>query len=404
MPRNLDDSTKSFILRVAGFTVTLLVCFILWGHLFFLPRLRRRALKLSSEQGRRAPPQSYETLLLVGCGQTILVLSLLSFLFTLPIILSGRIDSDEAKALSADLTSSINFCEDDFQFSRYVAEPANVASSLGAYLPLAFHGLAGPPSQSWRRRPLRDGVRFAAAYATLGTIGVGSMALHALLTSWTQGGDEIPMLWYTATTCFCAFDILCWWKETHHQRRSERLGAAVGVSAIGATVTYILNRSDFTVFSLLFAIYSQTMILSILYLVIGFDWEHRQPSGPAAGIEFQVHVLLPLATTSGLLTIMSIVVWASEMVYCHTATRGMDFADATWVTDLVFVVWKWMIHPLWHVLTGLLAWIVVQVLFAAHGTQRGWGVASVKWSLAPYVLFEPIVMTDGNKAKPKKTL
>jgi hypothetical protein len=146
------------------------------------------------------------------------------------------------------------------------------------------------------------------------------------------------------------------------------------------------------------------MILSILYLVIGFDWEHRQPSGPAAGIEFQVHVLLPLATTSGLLTIMSIVVWASEMVYCHTATRDVHLADATWVTDLLFVVWNWMIHPLWHVLTGLLAWIVVQVLFAAHGTQRGWGVASVKWSLAPYVLFEPIVMTDGNKAKPKKTL
>lgn len=267
------------------------------------------------------------------------------------------------------LSSSINFCEQDFTNTPYIAEPANTISSLTCYVPLALLGLFGPPAACHRQHRTRK--RFVVIYSTLLAIGLGSMALHAFLTAETQGGDELPMLWFTAAAAFCALDIIL-------QKKSTLLAFVVGLSALAATTTYIGGRHDFTVFYILFSIYSQAMIFSVLYIAFGIDWNKIQPTGT----HFKATVLFPLAIATSWSTIIAIWTWVSEMLFCRAVMQ--DFMLGHVVGPFV---WNRMIHPMWHFWSGMLAWLLVQVLVAAHGMRQGWGNPSLQWFGAPYVSF-----------------
>jgi dihydroceramidase len=285
-----------------------------------------------------------------------------TILLTLPIV---SIQQEEAQ--EQELSSSINFCEEDFQHSSYIAEPANVTSSLACYVPLALLGLFGPPSKYSTKH-------FAATYVTLLAIGVGSMLLHALLTAEAQGGDELPMLWYTASIAYCAMDVIL-----HHVgTKSQGLGATVLASAVAVTATYIARREDFTIFYLMFSLYSQTIIVSILYIALKLDWEGTQ------GIEFKINVLFPLALSAGWFTILAIWTWVSEMLFCHAVTK-----DHIWGKVIAPLIWNRVVHPLWHFFSGMLAWLLIQLLLSAHGMQQQWGIPTLQWFGAPYVAFEP---------------
>ena len=91
-------------------------------------------------------------------------------------------------------------------------------SSLTCYVPLALFGL-------FSTRHGRRAKRFVVIYSTLLAIGLGSTALHALLTAQAQGGDELPMLWFTAAAAFCALDII--FHRTKHKVASN-IGRRIG--------------------------------------------------------------------------------------------------------------------------------------------------------------------------------
>lgn len=92
-------------------------------------------------------------------------------------------------------TASVNWCEEDYTLSDYVAEWWNTLSSL-------LIALAG----------LGAGVRLKnagaeAAYlllcASLLAVGVGSVAFHATLQKEHQSLDEVPMLWLATIANYC---------------------------------------------------------------------------------------------------------------------------------------------------------------------------------------------------------
>lgn len=377
MPQHLDPATKKLVLQVSSCTTLIILSFMLLGLWSILPKLRRRE-----------TIQKHNKSLLLGCLLTLILMSFVSTLLTLPVIYrvdnDGSSRKDDAPVL---LSSSINFCEQDFRHSTYIAEPANVASSLGSYVPLALLGLFGPPSQQWR------GTRFVVLWLALLSIGLGSTALHSLLTSYAQGGDELPMLWYTAATSYCLLDVITldWLSSKQNDNRSSFwLCCAVVLTAVAATATYVVNRSDFTVFYILFSIYSYISGVGLLYIVFLFDWERRQPLGQQVGLYFRSRVLMPLALTSATLTIAAVWTWVSEMVLCQAATRSEDPV----LGEFGFFVWNRLVHPLWHFTSAVMAWNLAWIIVAAHGMQRGWGVPRIDWFGAPYVMFEPLEEND----------
>lgn len=93
-------------------------------------------------------------------------------------------------------TSSIDFCENNYRFTPYVAELLNSASSLPISLSGVFAWVFTPsPYRSW--------IRFRLCWLAFITIGLGSCLFHATLRRSAQALDEIPMVLANFVFVFC---------------------------------------------------------------------------------------------------------------------------------------------------------------------------------------------------------
>mmetsp|Transcript_1626 Transcript_1626/g.4354 ORF Transcript_1626/g.4354 Transcript_1626/m.4354 type:complete len:337 (-) Transcript_1626:56-1066(-) len=325
-------------------------------------------------------------------------MTIFTVMMTLPIIIWGT-PRDVTNLPSESYSSSINFCEHDFRDNRYIAEPANTASNLGCYVPLALLGLLGPSSKAWYgavngmhddggKMTTRPSWRFAVTYVTLLAIGFGSTALHALLTAEAQGGDELPMLWYCASVAYCVIDIILksyrkWPDHSHIDLESGWLEWVMFASAGTATAVYVVSRENFIFFYAMFSLYGQVIIFGILVICFLLPWGDCM-GGQVRADSFRVNVLMPLAMATGWGTILAMLTWVSEMLFCSSATQDFTMGE-------VVAPWFWnrAVHPLWHFTSSILAWLLLQVLIAAHGVQNGWGEPQVQWYGAPFVFFGP---------------
>eukprot|EP00339_Tiarina_fusa_P022741 CAMPEP_0117081192 /NCGR_PEP_ID=MMETSP0472-20121206/57242_1 /TAXON_ID=693140 ORGANISM="Tiarina fusus, Strain LIS" /NCGR_SAMPLE_ID=MMETSP0472 /ASSEMBLY_ACC=CAM_ASM_000603 /LENGTH=352 /DNA_ID=CAMNT_0004809055 /DNA_START=80 /DNA_END=1135 /DNA_ORIENTATION=+ len=340
-------------------SVSLLSVSSLYAQLVVIPKLLRKGRnKPTTPWDARAPllPWSLCSLLLMAVASALLTSS------------SG--DSSSSDLFPRDLSSSINFCEDDFQDSDYIAEPANTASSIASYCPLALLGLFGPPSTEWSTR-VAGNTRFAIAYAALFAIGVGSTLLHALLTAKAQGGDELPMLWFMAALSFSAIDVILNGKWGPVKDSRTYLQLLVSTSAVMATGIYVFSRASFLHFYIMFAVYSYIACVGVIVICFNVKWNDD---------DFRANVLLPLGVSAAWVAVLAVVSWVSEMLFCEDSKTWTALPLAPWI-------WNRAVHPLWHISSALLAWLLTQIILAAQGMQHGWGEPRLKWFGAPYVTF-----------------
>ena len=99
-----------------------------------------------------------------------------------------------------DLTSSVNFCEENYQHNYYIAEPHNVWSSLFISLFALIGAYYGNPTNE---------NRFLFIYGALFVTGIGSCALHATLSAIWQASDELPMLFVTLSLLYTIIELKC---------------------------------------------------------------------------------------------------------------------------------------------------------------------------------------------------
>jgi len=429
MPQNLDDYTRGVIVKVMGLSVAILTSANYAAQRVVIPRLRRTLGKMVWE----GPP------LLRGCITTIAWMLFASLVLTWPVIVMGGGGStnkadqeDDLRTIfkrmmmmkeedvttttnleptgswpvhdSHDLTSSINFCEDDFADSRWIAEPSNTMSSLVSYCPLALWGLYGIPSQEWRCRKAGR-IRFGVAYATLLCIGVGSTLLHALLTASAQGGDELPMLWFMASLSFISLDIILqrcqinlsalistfiFGRDPQRAQKEGRwfLHLLLSGSAVVATSIYLLSRENFLPFYIMFVLYSVTATIGLIIICFFLKWNDD--------VQFRSDVLLPLAVCTGWTAIASISCWVCEMLYCSSARDSNN--------ELLRWVFNRGIHAFWHCSSALLAWLLIQAMLAGQGLQRGWGEPQLQCCPmvgVPYVTFsKPTIVRNKQPKQP----
>ncbi|PWN93659.1 alkaline phytoceramidase [Acaromyces ingoldii] len=97
-----------------------------------------------------------------------------------------------------EVTSSLIWCEEKYQWSKYVAEPVNTFTNVFFFL-LAIYGAKKTFDE---RLPLR----FFLVNLGIAGIGVGSFLFHATLKYEAQLLDELPMIYTSALLTYCVLE------------------------------------------------------------------------------------------------------------------------------------------------------------------------------------------------------
>jgi hypothetical protein len=369
MPQNLDENTRSTILTISVSGLVSLTLFNIYVQNGIIPHVR----------SKMQPRVRQDPMLLTGCLKSLAIMGILSYLATAVLIVMGE-KPVHAIQNADSLSSSINFCEQDFLDSKFVAEPANAMSSLMTYCPLALLGLYGPPSAEYSNSKTASNKRFSLACISVLAIGVGSFWLHSSLTASAQGGDELPMLWYVGIVAFMAMDcVLDIRKQTKKHQTNRWLVIFCIVSSVAATWTYVFNREDWIIFYSMFSLYCVLILIGVATL------SFSDLNGYGDADSFRGNILLPLMSCTLWIYIVASTIWLSEMVYCHDAT-----IDKRWGDTIAPWLWNRAVHPAWHCTSGLLAFLDVQIMMAVRGFQLGWGEPRLKWFGAPYVTFNKV--------------
>jgi dihydroceramidase len=147
-------------------------------------------------------------------------------------------------------TSSVDWCENNYQLTPWIAELANTLSSLVIFA-------VGAWGIYVYRRSLAP--RFLLAFLALACVGLGSVAFHATLRFELQMFDELPMLYLALIMVYILL-------EDRAERRYG-VGLAWGLAAYGVALTALsaLTRGklQFYAFQLSFG----TLELFALYRV-----------------------------------------------------------------------------------------------------------------------------------------
>ncbi|SCV68853.1 BQ2448_974 [Microbotryum intermedium] len=96
-------------------------------------------------------------------------------------------------------TASIDWCEANFIYTRYIAELYNTVSNSF----MIFIGLFGVYKALQQRLPKR----ILLSYLSLSIIGIGSAMFHATLQYSWQLGDELPMIYTSTLMAWLVFDL-----------------------------------------------------------------------------------------------------------------------------------------------------------------------------------------------------
>ncbi|KAI9319021.1 ceramidase [Dichotomocladium elegans] len=125
------------------------------------------------------------------------------------------------------VTSSVDWCEENYAHSYYIAEFWNTVSSLAMVL-LGGLGVAlHHQSLGWQ---------LSMSYVLIVVVGIGSVLFHATLQFQNQMWDEVPMVW---TACY-----LFWLLLNENGYTGRWNGVAIGLYC--GFATYVTSQSSGT--------------------------------------------------------------------------------------------------------------------------------------------------------------
>jgi dihydroceramidase len=213
-------------------------------------------------------------------------------------------------------TSSVDWCEANYEHSRFVAEWFNTTSSL-ALVAAALLGFV------LHRRVLER--RFLAAYAALGVVGLGSIAFHATLRFELQMLDELPMLWLALIITFILGEL----RRPPGTRAGRRLATMLTAHGLLVTALCTLTRG-----TLQFACFHISFGSLELYCLARAWRLGRRSTAPAA------RRLLAVGFTA---YAVAIAAWFVDLKACSFVARVLPAHGLA----------NPQLHAVWHVLVSV---------------------------------------------------
>ncbi len=146
--------------------------------------------------------------------------------------------------------ADVNWCEPDFEWTPWVAEPLNTLSSL----PMVVLGLFGV-WWAWRSAVAQER-RFSVSFLGLALVGAGSAAFHGTLLRWAQALDELPMIWLGLVGVWTV------WHRTAPREHGHHLSALAVVFSVLFSVAYLRSPTFFSLFITTYALSVAAMVVA----------------------------------------------------------------------------------------------------------------------------------------------
>jgi len=222
------------------------------------------------------------------------------------------------------VTSTLDWCEANYQFSPFVAEMANSFSNLITI----FLGLYGGYVAWEQKLP----TRYPLGFLGVAVIGIGSFAFHASLLYEAQLADEVPMIIVASYSLFILAD----------SRKGFNFDTTHGVIPLIAfntlfPISYAIYRNP---------IYHQ-VVFAILMLSVTFRTMYLIYLDTSKGVPPAVKKRTGEIYRTGSLTFLAgFAIWNLDNIYCNTLTEWKQTVG--WPAAFLLEGHSW-----WHALTAV---------------------------------------------------
>ncbi|XP_023700535.1 alkaline ceramidase 3 [Paramormyrops kingsleyae] len=212
-------------------------------------------------------------------------------------------------------TSTLDWCEENYAVSFYIAEFWNTMSNLIMIVPPLYGAL----------QTLKDGLetRYVFAFLGLAAVGIGSWCFHMTLQYEMQLLDELPMIYSCCVFVYCLY-------ECFKQENSINYIPIVVLAGFSIAVTVVYLQWKEPVFhQVMYGILVGCLVLRSVYIVTWvYPW-HRSLCYASLAIFF-----------------LGFVFWNVDNLLCDTLRASRQN-----LPPLIGAVTQF--HAWWHILTGL---------------------------------------------------
>ncbi|KAG8785091.1 hypothetical protein FRC12_017989 [Ceratobasidium sp. 428] len=241
-------------------------------------------------------------------------------------------------------TATIDWCEDNYTHSHYVAEWYNTISNIPFVL-LGIYGAYSALRTIPGSKPLPHGGRYAATNLGVTAIGIGSFIFHATLKWHAQVLlDELPMIFVASLMLYLVCADSERWQATG-DRWKLKLGLAAVPTGVSALYLYFPNP-------VLHQVCFATIQLTTTYRTI-LLFRTAPKTIPQADLRAAKHYIL----SGSLLFILAFAIWNVDNIWCDAWTDlrnhfwRMSGGSMSGLGVLVGAVTQG--HAWWHLLTGV---------------------------------------------------
>ncbi|KAI8895983.1 ceramidase [Globomyces pollinis-pini] len=229
------------------------------------------------------------------------------------------IDPANKQGVWGPATSTLDWCEENYKVSPYVAEWWNTVSNLN-YFALCVLGF-------WSCYRTRAEMRNYVTLVLANVIGLGSLLFHMTLTNEMQLLDELPMIYATASLVYCAFNMF------HDHRKSTGIGLTL--YCLMSTIHYVTTR-NFRFFQASYGL----LVLATLLVPLGQIYILSTKHPYASQKVFRLFLLNLGAYLTGF------ILWNIDNSHCDQL-RNIRESFGGPVSGIL------QLHAWWHMFTGL---------------------------------------------------
>jgi len=229
-------------------------------------------------------------------------------------------------------TSTLDWCENNYEVSYYIAEFWNTLTNLAMIIP-ALKGIYEVRRQNFEPW-------FAKLYFLLLVTGIGSWMFHMTLRYTSQLMDELPMVWGSAYMVYCLNRV----RVQPHEKTTE-MGVLMIAYTIFVTVMYLVNK-DPTFHEIAYGF--------LVFVMLGYDLRLNTQQKSKVGLR----IFSAGLTMYG----VGFALWNVDNHFCDNLKHIRSSVPYDFLAPLT------QLHGWWHILAGYASHLHIQSLL--HHRQK----------------------------------